>query len=387
MTTDRKDHETLLERFTLLPGISGHEQLVAGALRTEIGDRADSIKTDGIGNTLFTFDPAIRNIDKTGDGGRPPHRDQNSRVPRLLVAAHMDEVGFIVSDILPAGFLRLHPIGGWNPVTVPAIAVEIITSDGNRVHGIVGSIPPHALKESGTAGQVPSLESLFIDIGAVSAESVFRDHGVRLGDPVVPLTSFAYDTRSGIMMSKAFDDRAGIAALAALARRLHDDNGRLRTKAVVQLAATVQEEVGVRGARVLSHYVDADAALIVEGVPADDIPGGGGSPQTSVGKGAHVRIFDPGMIADKSFLELIRLTARQKGIPVQETVRRTGGTDGREIHLASRGIPTVVVGVPVRYPHSSNCLMSLDDFDALVDLLEAICVSFTGSRNLPLNFV
>lgn len=386
MRTDRKDHETLLERFTLLPGISGHEQLVAGALRREIGDRADSIKTDGIGNTLFTFDPAIRNIDTSGKGNI--HRDQSSRTPRLLVAAHMDEVGFIISDILPSGFLRLHPIGGWNPVTIPAIAVEIITSDGNRIHGIVGSIPPHALKESGTAGQVPSIESLFIDIGAVSAESVTSDYGIRLGDPVVPLTSFAYHGRSGIMMSKAFDDRAGIAALAALARRLHDESGRLRTQAVVQLAATVQEEVGVRGARVLSHYVDADAALIVEGVPADDIPGsGGGNPQTCVGKGAHVRIYDPGMIADRSFLELIRMAARRNDIPVQETVRRTGGTDGREIHLASRGIPTVVVGVPVRYPHSSNCLMSLDDFDALIDLLETVCVSFTGPKNLPIDFL
>lgn len=383
MTTNRKDHEILLEKFSLLPGISGHEQLVAGALRSEMGNLADAVVTDGIGNTLFTFDPDLRNLGKGDD-----RKDRTTRRPRLLVAAHMDEVGFIVSEILATGFLRMHPIGGWNPVTVPAIAVEVINGDGRQIPGIVGSIPPHALKDSGAAGQIPSWESLFIDIGAASAESVIRDHGIRLGDPIVPLTSFAYQIKSGIMMSKAFDDRAGIAALAALAKRLHDDSGRLRTPSVVQLAATVQEEVGVRGARVLGNYVEADAAIIVEGVPADDTPGSnGGTPQTCVGKGAHLRIYDPGMIADGPLLEMIRMVARKHQIPVQETVRRTGGTDGREIHLASRGIPTVVVGVPVRYPHSSNCLMSLDDFDALIDLLEAICVSFTGSRNLPVNFM
>jgi len=358
-----QDTIDLIKKLTLASGLPGYEQDVTRILQDELKGLPGTTSVDRIGNALWAFENTTDDADH--------HHSSSSDMPKILLAAHQDEIGFIVSEILSTGFIRIHNLGGWNPVTLPSSPVEITNWQGSKIPGIIGNISPHFLKDR--KSNVPEIPDLFIDIGAASRLEVIENFGIRIGDAVTPVTSYSYNEVSRCMMSKAFDDRIGTAALVELGLRLSGKKGRENT---MILAATVQEEVGTRGAAVLANYIDADIAIIIEGAPADDLPGGPAYPQTCVRGGAHVRIFDPTMIADRGLLNYIREIACEQGLLIQETVRKGGGTDGKELHLAGRGIPSIVTGVPVRYAHSHNCLISIDDFFQLVDLLEAICMGF-----------
>lgn len=343
----------LIKRLTQATGLSGYERAIGDIVVNELKGLA-TVSRDRVGNVLAQF----------------PGADPNG--PKILLAAHQDEIGFIVSEILPSGFLRIFNIGGWNAVTLPSSPVSVLNSLGASLPGIIGQISPHFLKK-GSTPQVPELEDLFVDIGAGDAQEVREVFHVELGALVVPVAPFLVVEQTGCVMSKAFDDRIGVAALVEVGKRLAG----VSHCANVTLAATVQEEVGTRGARVLANYTDADLVLVVEGAPADDMPGGPSQPQTSVGKGAHVRIFDPTHIGHRGLLDHIRGLARRNSIRVQEAVRKGGGTDAVMLALADRGIPCVVTGVPVRYAHSHNCLISLSDYENLIDLLVSVCMETT----------
>jgi len=355
-----QDTIDLIKKLTLASGLPGYEQDVTRILQDELKGLSGTPSVDRIGNALWTLENTMS-------------EDQSSLsdIPKIVLAAHQDEIGFMVSEILSTGFIRIHNLGGWNPVTLPSSPVEITNWQGNKIPGIIGNISPHFLKDR--KSDVPEIPDLFVDIGAATRLEVVENFGIKIGDIVTPVTSYFYNEVSRCMMSKAFDDRIGVAALVELGLRLSGQKERENTTI---LAATVQEEVGTRGASVLANYIDADIAIIVEGAPADDLPEGPAHPQTCVRGGAHVRIFDPTMIADPGLLNFIREIAGEKDLLVQETVRKGGGTDGRELHLAGLGIPSIVTGVPVRYAHSHNCLICIDDFFQLVDLLEAVCMGF-----------
>ncbi len=372
---NEKDTLDLIRRLSLAPGLPGFEQEITAIIQAEIGHISDSAAVDRIGNAVFTFEPTAENrsVDTAPNFGQVPASGQ---VPTILLAAHQDEIGFMVASVLPSGFLRVESLGGWNPVTLPSSPVLVVNRRKESIPGIIGHIPPHFLKDR--KSDIPQISELFIDIGAASDREAAEKFSIFPGDLVVPVTNYSWNEKSRTLMSKAFDDRIGIAALIELGLRIAGKPGR---KNRLRLAATVQEEVGTRGAAVLGNYTDADIALIIEGAPADDIPGGPEIPQTRIRGGAHVRIYDPTMIAHPGLLRLIREKAEGGSIPIQETVRRGGGTDGRVLHLAGNGIPSIVTGVPVRYAHSHNCLIHLDDFYALVDLLEAVCMG-AGSETL-----
>jgi putative aminopeptidase FrvX len=340
----------LIRNLTQTTGLSGYESAIGEIVTSELSSLAQ-IERDRVGNVLCKF-----------PGSNPAG-------PHILIAAHQDEVGFIVSDILDNGFLRIHNIGGWNTITLPSSPVSVLNAEGEALPGIIGQISPHFLKKSAPV-QVPELEDLFVDIGAGSAQEVKDVFLVELGALVVPVSPFHVIERSGCVMSKAFDDRIGIAALIEVGKIIANS---LHT-ATITLAATVQEEVGTRGARVLANYTDADIVLVVEGAPADDMPGGPSHPQTCVGRGAHLRIFDPTHIGHPGLIKHLRGIARMDNIRIQEAVRKGGGTDAVMLALADRGIPSVVMGVPVRYAHSHNCLMSLSDYKNLIDLLVSVCL-------------
>jgi endoglucanase len=339
----------LIEQLVQAVGPSGYEHEVGRIIRQQVTPFG-VVDTDAIGNIVCEI----------------PGTDADG--PRYVFAAHQDEIGFMVSDILENGFLRFVPIGGWNTRTLPSSPVDIINELDEVVPGVIGQIPPHFLPK-GDSGSVPEMDELFIDIGAKDSRMVREKYSIGIGSIVVPHGRFHFDARNHTMMGKAFDDRIGVAALIELGRRVHEHP----VGATVLLAFTVQEEVGIRGAKVLSNHVVADAACIVEGAPADDVPGGPANPQTCMGKGAHVRIFDPTHIGNIGLLKSIRSIVSDEGITIQEAVRKGGGTDAREIALAGRGIPTVVTGVPVRYAHSNIGMISLKDFEQLVGLLFAVC--------------
>jgi endoglucanase len=343
----------LIKRLSLACGPSGFESEVTRII-TENLEGIGSVETDAIGNVVCTI------------SGQAPD------APAILFAAHQDEIGFMVSEVLESGFLRFTPIGGWNALTLPASPVDVIGRDGRAIPGVIGQLPPHFLKK-GAEPQVPGIDELFIDIGASSAKEVEEHFGVLLGSIILPSTRFSFDGNSGCIMSKAFDDRIGVAALIELAYKIVD----FPVGATVILAFTVQEEVGTRGVKVLANRIASEVAVVVEGAPADDVPGFPAKSQTCVGMGAHVRLFDPTHIGHPGVLALARTAARARGIRIQEAVRKGGGTDAMVLALADRGIPTIVTGVPVRYAHSHNCVASLGDYRELVSLLFAMCQDMT----------
>jgi len=230
------------------------------------------------------------------------------------------------------------------------------------VEGIIGAVPPHFKK--GERGEL-KIEELLVDTGASSSEEV-ESLGVRLGDLMTPVSRFAvFNTK--LLANKAWDDRAGCAVLVAALVELG------RHPNTVVAVATVQEEVGSRGAVTAVEVARPHAAVVLEGPPADDLPGiAKDSPQGALGKGCQVRLYDPSTIIHRRFWEWVTELARRRGIAHQIAVRQSGATDARAIHLAQGGIPTVVLGVPVRHAHSHNGLIHLDDVQATLALAKAI---------------
>jgi endoglucanase len=348
------DRIELLKKLTLTPGISGHEHRIAKIMQEELSGISEFSK-DNMGSCTFEM-------------------KGTSIKPKIMFVAHMDEIGFIVADILPSGFIKMHNIGGWNPNTLMSSPVEIINSQREKYPGIIGAVPVHFLKNR--EDSKPELGNMFVDIGADSKEEVENEFGIQLGDEILPIPYFHYIESKRKMMSKAFDDRAGVAAvieIGKIASKMQHPN-------TIYCVGSVQEEVGTRGAITLANYTDADVCFVLEGAPADDIPGIPATSQTGVGKGAHVRVFDPTMIVNPKLKKFVVELAKEHDIKIQLTVRKGGGTDGRQMHTAGRGIPTIVLGVPVRYAHSHNCLSSVDDFDELIKLLTAIVQNFDEKK-------
>jgi endoglucanase len=337
----------LIEKLTTTAGISGQEIPIRTIMENEMKGSAEILK-DKMGSIHFLYKGSSSN-------------------PKLLFLAHQDEIGFIVADITESGLIKMQAIGGWNAQTLMASPVEIINQNREKVFGIIGSVPVHFIK--GNNLQI-ELEDLFVDIGATSKEEVENKYLVHLGAAIVPVTNFYYNHKNKRIFSKAFDDRIGIAAIIELGNFLVGQNH----PNWIYCSGSVQEEVGTRGAKTIANYTDADVAIIVEGAPADDVPGIGSLPQTALGKGVHVRIYDPGMLIHQELRKYICRIAEEYSIPYQLAVRRRGGTDGMQIHTANYGIPTVVLGVPVRYAHSHNCLISLDDYENVVIFLQKIAM-------------
>lgn len=348
------DRIELMKRLTLESGISGSETSIARIMKSELSGSSNFSK-DNMGSVTFEFKGSA---DK----------------PKIMFVAHMDEIGFIVADILPSGFIKIQNIGGWNPNTLLSSPVEIINSKGEKYPGIIGAVPVHFLKNR--QDSKPDINNMFVDIGATSKEDVENNFGIQLGDQIVPVTNFHFSEKNRRMFSKAFDDRAGIAATIQIGKFLE----KREHPNTVYCVGSVQEEVGTRGAQTIANYTDADICFVLEGAPADDIPGIPYSSQTGVGKGAHVRVFDPTMIVNPELKNFVVDVAKKNNIKIQLTVRKGGGTDGRQFHVAGRGIPTIVLGVPVRYAHSHNCVSSMDDFEELMKLLEKIVEALDSEK-------
>lgn len=348
----RAQAERLLEAYTNAPGAPGHEDAVRRLFHEELASASEqhAFSTDGSGSVM------CRRTRDREDG------------PRVMLTAHMDEVGFMVQTITVEGFLRLAPLGGWWNHTLPGQGIDVITSDGASIPGCIGATPPHMLKEEDRA-KVMELEMLYVDIGASSREEAMERFGVQLGDSVIPATRFTKLRNPDLLMAKAFDNRVGMALLTQLMQSHRDAALPCRLLGV----ATVQEEVGCRGAKTAAALARPDLALVLEGPPADDTPGANREEAQGVlGKGVQIRLLDPRAISSRRLSELAIQTAREKEIPHQVTVRRGGGTDASAIQLHDLGVPAVVLGVPARYIHSHHSIIHIDDYMAALDLVKAL---------------
>ncbi|MCX6879927.1 MAG: M42 family metallopeptidase [Verrucomicrobia bacterium] len=342
----RQKAVSLLQELTEAHSVSGHEDEVRAIFVDELEDCGE-LSSDRNGSVFCT----------SGKAG-----------PRVLVAGHMDEVGFMVQSLTPDGFVQFVALGGWWEHNLLSQRVAILTRSGEKILGVVASCPPHFLPEA-QRRQVMTIEQMFIDIGAESARDAVENFGVALGDPIAPVSEFTALTREDWFMAKAFDNRVGMAATIQagqiLAHSMHPNR--------LILCGTVQEEVGLRGARTAANHAQPDVAIILEGPPADDTPGmPRAACQGRLGGGAQIRLFDPTAIANPRLARLAIDTARDEGLPHQVTVRRSGGTDAGSFHLADDGIPCVVLGVPARYIHSHNAILNVNDYLQVLSLTIAL---------------
>jgi len=283
-----------------------------------------------------------------------------------MLAGHMDEIGFMVKHISAEGFVRFTTLGGWWDQVLLGQRVIIKTSKGD-VLGVIGAKPPHLLSQE-ERGKVVVRKNMYIDIGAVSDKDVGKA-GVRPGDPIIPVSEFSILANPKTYMSKAFDDRVGcalvISALRSFPNKTHPNT--------IYGVATVQEEVGVRGATTSVEMVNPDVAFILESDIAGDVPGiKSDESSTKMGKGPSLLLYDARMIPNLKLRDLVIDTAKKSKIPLQFTTMEGGATDGSVIHLYKSGVPTVVLGVPTRHIHSHNAIMHRDDFDNTVKLLKNI---------------
>lgn len=283
--------------------------------------------------------------------------------PVVMVDAHSDEVSFIVQAIKPNGTLHFLPLGGWSNYTVPAHKVKVQTYDGKWVSGIVASTPVHFLSAA-QKNACPTIADMVIDIGATSKEEVEKVFNIHIGAPVVPDVTFEYNEETDVMLGKAFDNRVGCEAVLETMKDLKGSD--LDVDVVGVLSS--QEEIGERGAFVTRDVVKPDIAICFEGCPADDTFTPDYFIQTAMKKGPMLRHFDRSMVTNPRFQRFSLELGRELGIPVQESVRSGGGTNGGPIHTSNGGVPVIVIGVPVRYIHSHHGFASLTDYKNSVKL-------------------
>jgi len=334
----------LMKRMMEAFGPSGFEREVAAVTKAYMEPYADDVVIDKLGTVTFVAKGAA-------DG------------PRVLLAGHVDEVGFVVSSVSEEGFLTFNTLGGWWSQVLLGQRVVIRTDKGD-VHGVIAAKPPHILPQEERKKMVER-KDMFLDIGATSKEEA-EATGVKIGDPAVPWSPFSLVQDGKVAMGKAFDDRIGAFILMEAIRRIKEQN--IDHPNTVYGAATVQEEVGLRGAQTIAHVVDPDVAIVLEVDIAGDVPGiKPHEAPTKMGKGPSLVTFDRSMIPNQPLKEFVIDVAKQAQIPLQLS-HVSGGTDAGRIHMSRAGCPSVVIGVPTRHIHSHVGLLSLKDTENAVRL-------------------
>lgn len=330
----------LLEKLCNAHGMSGYEDEVRELISSEIEEFADSIKTDRMGNLIAV---------KKGDE------------KKVMLASHMDEIGFMVKHVEEKGFLRVTPIGGWFSQTILNQRVFVHTKDG-KVTGVFGCKPPHIMKDE-ERKKVVKVEDMFVDVGAESKDEV-EEMGIEIGSPVTMDRELSRLGKNRIT-GKAIDDRAGVAAVIEVFRESECD-------ATLYAVFTVQEEVGLKGARTSTFSINPDIAIAVDVCVATDFPGVSVNQEINLGKGPAITVADAsgrGIIAHRNVLNLLRDTAEKNKIPYQLEVGEGGTTDATAIHLTREGIPSGVVSIPARYIHTPVEVIDLKDYSNTVKLL------------------
>ncbi|MGW8224435.1 MAG: M42 family metallopeptidase [Anaerolineales bacterium] len=335
--------QELLKELTEVNGIPGYEEAVRKIVRKHL-EPLGELSQDKIGSVICKV-------------------QGSQEKPRVMLAGHMDEIGLMVKHITKEGFLKFLPLGGWFDQVLLGQRVVIKTRKGELV-GVIGAKPPHLLP-SDERSKVVKKQDMYIDIGASSQEEV-EEAGVRPGDPVIPRADFVPLANGKTYLSKAFDDRVGVGLVISSLEQLKAGEH----PNTVYGVATVQEEVGVRGATTSVRAVDPDVAIVLESDIAGDVPGI--KPEESsvkLGQGPTVLIYDARMIPNLKLRDFLIEIAGQLEIPLQVSYVEAGATDGAAIHLHNTGVPTVVIGVAARHIHSDSSIIHRDDYDHAVKLL------------------
>lgn len=346
---------TMLKDLTDAKGIAGHEKEAREVMEKYISPYADEVYTDHLGSLIAS---------KKG----------NSEGPKVMVAGHLDEVGFMVTRIDSDGFIYFQTIGGWWNQVMLAQRVTIMSNDGD-ITGIIGSKPPHILSAEARNKPV-DIKDMFIDIGASSKEEAEK-FGVKPGDSVVPYFEFTQMKNEKMLLAKAFDNRIGCAIAIDVLKGLKDADH----PNTVYGVGTVQEEVGLRGARTSAHMIEPDIAFGVDVGIAGDTPGVSEKEADSkLGDGPQIILYDASMVSHKGLRDLVVKTAEENEIPFQYSSMAGGGTDSGAIHLTHNGVPALSITIATRYIHSNAAMLHRDDFDNAVKLIIEVIKNFDNEQ-------
>lgn len=336
-----KETVELFKTLTELPGIAGNEHHVRKFMKEQLSKYADEIVQDRLGSIFGK---------KVGD----------TNGPTVMVAGHMDEVGFMVTGITKNGMIRFQPIGGWWSQVLLAQRVRIYTDKG-EIEGVIASTPPHLLNENQKSKPM-EIENMLIDIGA-DDEADAKKIGIIPGQQIIPVSAFTPMANPKKIMAKAWDNRYGCGLSIELLKELQG----VDIPNILYSGATVMEEVGLRGAKTSAQMIKPDIFYALDASPANDMTGKKDE-FGQLGKGALLRIFDRSMVTHRGMREFILDTAESNDIPYQYFVS-PGGTDAGNVHVANEGIPSSVIGICSRYIHTHASIIHVDDYAAAKELL------------------
>ena len=336
---------TMLKELTDAKGIPGNEREPREVMEKYIAPFADKIEYDNLGSLI---------AEKVGDANGP----------KIMVAGHLDEVGFMISRIDDKGFLSFQTVGGWWSQVMLAQRVTIVTRKGDTITGIIGSKPPHILSVEARK-KAADVKDMFIDIGASSKEEAV-EWGVLPGDMVVPYFEFSVMNNEKLLLAKAWDNRIGCAIAIDVLKALKDE----KHPNIVYGVGNVQEEVGLRGAKTTTNKIKPDIGFAVDVGVAGDTPGITPKESTSkMGAGPQIVLFDASMVSHKGLRDFVTDTADEHNIPYQFETIPGGGTDAGSMHISVNGVPSLSIGVATRYIHSHAGILHRDDYENTVKLI------------------
>lgn len=345
------DHPTinldLLKRLTEIPGTSGREEQVRELVLREMRPLVDEVSVDALGNVIGV---------KRGSG-----------TTKVMLAAHMDEIGFLVKHIDDKGYIRVQPVGGHDPTVLVAQRVLVHTQEHGALRGVLTAArkPIHLQRDKAEGGV--TLPDLFVDLGVLAGEQVKQM--VEIGDFVT--MDRTLEVTGDCVISKALDDRSGLFVMLETLRRLQHS----APNATVFAVATVQEEVGLRGATTAAYHVDADVTVALDTTLAVEMPGSvEHDAVTRLGQGVAIKVMDSSHISNPKLVRHMRAIAKRENIPHQMEVLPAGGTDAAAMQKARRGTAAITLSLPSRYVHTVNEMLSLSDIAADINLL----VKFLG---------
>jgi len=345
MNINREKIVKTQKELSNLIGCPGHEEEVAEYILSQLQDCVDRAWIDALGNVL-----AIK------EGSNPDGF-------RILLDAHIDEVGFMISHIDEKGFLRIAPLGGIDKRVMLGLLLQFQANNKERIIGVVGAPPPHITK-SEERERVPDITEMFVDIGCKSGEEVL-EKGLHVGSVGTFYTEFE-QLDENTLIGKAFDDRTACNVLLQVLKALKDEDHPHTILAVF----AAQEEVGGRGATVGAFELQPTLALTLENTIASDVPGvPPNKVVTSIGAGPAITAADRSLITPKKVLERIHKAAEKDNIATQYKMPIFGGSDGGRIALVRSGVPTGVVSVPCRYIHGPVAMLKVDDIEDTIKLV------------------
>lgn len=337
----KKEYE-LLKKLSLAPGVPGNEKKVSQLIVKEIEGSVDELTFDHLGSV----------IGKKGQHG-----------PVVMIAGHMDEVGLLVTQITKDGFVKFQTLGGWFSQVMLAQVWDIHTKKG-IVLGVTGVKPPHIIPADKKNVAI-DIQTMYLDLGVSSKEEA-EALGVEPGNMVTPHSSFEVLGNDKYLLGKAWDNRIGSAVIIEVLKRL---NQTLSNQ--LYGTFTVQEEVGLRGAKTSSYVVHPEIAIAVDTGLANDVPGGDASEQ-SLGKGPQILLYDAGLVPNQALRKFVIDCAKEEKIPYQEAFITGGRTDAGHMHLAHQGAASLSICIPTRYMHSHTSIIHYDDYENTIKLMLAV---------------